>query len=326
MLKNRTLQSLLEDPIIADIAPHAVTNRDLSREEFYHWPLAEVAEKTGWRGLERGFARLLEAARGEYFFRLYTPEEYTDQPAKKNASLVYFPSDDAAADGRPFVLIVPGGGFVRVWNMTEGWPVAQHFNQRGYHAFVLTYQVGVEAGAVHALADMARALEIIRGRAEQFRVAPERYITCGASAGGYIVCLWNTEMGYRGHGCPKPQACFPVYPATSYRLLDAVAWPDEKAKDQFARAGLGCTMKEACDRCFEIPQHVEGFPPTAIFATEDDELASPEHSRLLARALQGAGIPCRLEIGPSGGHGFGDGTGMCMEGWPERAMNWFETI
>ncbi len=30
-------------------------------------------------------------------------------------------------------------------------------------------------------------------------------------------------------------------------------------------------------------------------------------------------IPCRLEIGLTGGHGFADGTGMCMAGWTERA-------
>ena len=62
------------------------------------------------------------------------------------------------------------------------------------------------------------------------------------------------------------------------------------------------------------------------FLSAGDELVSPENSRMLAKALDQAGIPCRLEIGPTGGHGFADGTGMCMEGWPERAMDWFEQL
>ncbi len=53
---------------------------------------------------------------------------------------------------------------------------------------------------------------------------PDSYITCGFSAGGYIVCLWNTEKGYRSFGLPKPKACFPIYPVTSYRILDAEEW------------------------------------------------------------------------------------------------------
>lgn len=327
MLMDKTLRSLLEDPRIAPIAPDAISKWDLTQEEFYHWTLQEIADRMGWQVLERGFTSLFQAAgKPNWYTKLYSPEERRDTPAKESASLVYFPSDDPAADGRPFLLLVPGGGFVNVWNLTEGWPVARHFNQRGYHVFILTYQVGVESAAVRAMADTARAMEIIAARKDEFHVDPSRYMTCGFSAGGYIVCLWNTEAGYPAFQLPKPQACFPIYPVTSYRLMDAEEWDEGEDKDAFARSGVGCTMQEACNSCFEIPQHVQGFPPTALFLAAEDELVDPEHSRLLAKALEEAGIPCRLEIGATGGHGFADGTGMCMEGWPERAIDWFEQV
>ncbi|MBQ4227918.1 MAG: dienelactone hydrolase family protein [Clostridia bacterium] len=57
-----------------------------------------------------------------------------------------------------------------------------------------------------------------------------------------------------------------------------------------------------------------------------DELVPAEHSKALDRALRKAGIPCRLEIGPEGGHGFADGTGMCMQGWIRRAVRWVEGL
>ena len=326
MLKDRTLGSILEDPMIADIAPDAISKWDLSKEEYYNWTLQEIADRMGWRSLERGFSRLFKAAEGKYYYRLYTEDECAGAPEKRNTNLVHFPSDDPSAGDRPFILLVPGGGFVNVWNLTEGWPVARHFNERGYHVFILTYQVGVEGTAVKAMDDIARAMEIIDSHREAFHVDPQNYITCGFSAGGYIVCLWNTEKGYRRFGIRKPAACFPVYPLTSYRLIDAEGWDEGEDKDGFARSGVGCTMKEACNSCFEIPLHAEGFPPTAIFLAAEDELVDPEHSKKLAESLEKAGIACRLEIGPTGGHGFADGTGMCMEGWPERAVNWFEGL
>ena len=326
MLKNKTLKMILEDPAIADIAPDAISKWDLSREEFYHWTLQEIADRMGWRILERGFDRLFEAAQQSYYFPLYTGEECQAAPEKKGRNIVWFPSADKAADSRPFIMLVPGGGFVNVWNLTEGWPVAQQFNALGYHVFILTYQVGVEAAAVKAMDDMAKAMEIIRLRKDEFHVNPDRYITCGFSAGGYIVCLWNTEVGYPAFSLPKPQACFPIYPVTSYRLMDAEEWDEGDDKDAFARSGVGCTMQEACSSCFDIPTHTEAFPPTAIFVTEEDKLVDPEHSKCLARSLEHAGIPCRLEAGPTGGHGFADGTGMCMEGWPQRAIEWYEQL
>ena len=327
MLEDRTLKEMLENPAIAEIAPDAISKWDLSKEDFYHWTLGEIAEKMGWRTLGLGFERLLRAAgQGEYCFRLYKKEECEGAPQKENASVVWFPSDDPAADGRPFIFLVPGGGFVNVWNLTEGWPVARQYNELGYHVFILTYQVGTEGAAVRAMEDFARAMAVIAARRETFRVDPARYITCGFSAGGYLVCLWNTEKGYRAFGLNKPQACFPVYPVTSYRLMAAGDWDDEAEKDAFARGSAGCTMKEACESCFEIPEHVEGFPPTALFLAAGDGLVPPAHSEMLADALKKAGIPCRLEIGPEGGHGFADGTGMCMEGWTERAIRWYEGI
>ncbi len=325
MLMEKTLKELLEDPRTAEIAKDAISKWDLSKEEFYNWTLQEIADKMGWRNLERGFVRLFENAdRGQYYYKLYEQSECAGNPQMENTNIVHFPSDDPEADHRPFIFLVPGGGFVNVWNLTEGWPVARIFNELGYHVFILTYQVGVEGAAVKTMGDMARAFRIIASRKEEFRVDPDRYITCGFSAGGYVVCLWNTEKGCSAFGLPKPQACFPIYPVTSYRIMEAEEWDEGNDKDEMALDSVGCTMKEACSSVFEIPEHVQGFPPTALFAAAEDDLVDPEHSKRLAKALSDKGIPCRLEIGPTGGHGFADGVGMCMEGWPERAIRWYE--
>ena len=324
-LENEKLGALLSDPRIAPISADAIRDRDLSAEPVWEMTVGQLKDEHIFAGeVGAGLARLLQAAEtGDWYYPLYTEEECAEEPARKNTNIVWFPSDDAAADGRPFILLVPGGGFVNVWNLTEGWPVAEQFNRLGYHVFILTYQVDGEEGLLKRnMQDFARALSIIRANEKHFHLRADRYITCGFSAGGYLVCLWNTGMGYPACGLPKPEAVFPVYPVTTLRADISYWTPDPEE----ARCLYGCTLEEAARSDYEIPDHAEGFPPCAIFLAAEDELVNPENSRLLARTLDGLGIPCRLEIGPTGGHGFGDGSGMCMDGWTGRAVRWVESL
>ena len=328
--ERKTLKELLTDPLIAKIAPDAIRFMDLSKEDLWEKSLEQLRKECFGGDLAAGFERLFEAVRsGEWYYPLYTEEECAENADRKGTNLVWMPSDVEGADSRPFILLVPGGGFVNVWNLTEGWPVAAQFNRLGYHVFILTYQV---AGRDHLLEqemnDFARALCLIRDRADRFRVDWQRYITCGFSAGGYLVCLWNVpEKGYASHGMPKPQAVFPVYPVVSWKqLIRYTKAEDEEEDAEFNEALFGCDIVTAANSAFEIPDHTEEFPPCAIFVAGGDELVNPENSRLLHQALERNGIPCRLEVGPSGGHGFADGTGMCMAGWTERAVRWYEGL
>ena len=329
--ENKTLGELLDDPRIRPIAPDAIRKRDLRDEETWNMTLGEIHSQQFFTSdIGRGMERLYAAAdTGEWYYPLYTEEECAENADRKGTNLVWMPSGVEGADSRPFILLVPGGGFVNVWNLTEGWPVVAQFNRLGYHVFILTYQV---AGRDHLLEqemnDFARALCLIRDRADRFRVDWQRYITCGFSAGGYLVCLWNVpEKGYASHGMPKPQAVFPVYPVVSWKqLIRYTKAEDEEEDAEFNEALFGCDIVTAANSAFEIPDHTEEFPPCAIFVAGGDELVNPENSRLLHQALERNGIPCRLEVGPSGGHGFADGTGMCMAGWTERAVRWYEGL
>lgn len=321
---DKTLGELLSDSRIAKIAPDAIRRRDLSKEPCWNRTLQEIRAQYFSGDIARGLERLYKAAEtGEWYYPLYSEAECAALPDREGVNVLWFPSEDPAADEKPFILLVPGGGFVNVWNLTEGWPVAAQFNDLGYHAFILTYQVEGDGRLLEKnMEDFARALEFIRGHEDRFHVHGDRYITCGFSAGGYLVCLWNTTKGYVHFSLPKPQACFPVYPGTSMKIDDS----EEKMDPEEAFWLYGCPYEEAANSEYEIPEHAEGFPPTALFAAADDQLVDPRNSTMLAEALEKLKIPCRLEIGPEGGHGFADGTGMCMDGWTERAVRWYESI
>ena len=329
--ENCTLGSLLSAPEISRIARDAIRCRDLSREALWHKTLKQLREEHIFSGeIGQGMDRLYKAARTrDWYYSLYSEEECGEDEARRGVSLVWFPSDDPKADERPFILLVPGGGFVNVWNLTEGWPIAAQFNSEGYHAFILTYQVTGESKLLEKnMEDFSRALLLIRKEALHFHVHPDLYITCGFSAGGYLISLWNTEMGYPSFSLPKPRASFPVYPFISPKLAVSGDTPDTDTEENRREDNrlYGCSVWEAINTAYEIPEHAEGFPPCAIFLAAGDELVSPEHSRMLARRLEALQIPCRLEIGPDGGHGFADGSGMCMAGWIRRAVDWYESL
>ncbi len=321
----RTLGDLLADERIRPIAPDAIRGWDLSKEAFLDKTPEQLNREHIFAGeIASGFDRLFAAAEaGDWYYPLYNEEECRQDPARQGVNLVRLASSDPAADDRPFILLVPGGGFVHVWNLTEGWPVAAQFNRLGWHVFILSYQIqGEERLLEKNMEDFARALRLIRDREKEFHVNNGRYITCGFSAGGYLICLWNTLKGYRVHDLPGPEACFPVYPVVTLR--DGIRYGGDDPA--WCRRLYGCTMKEAQKSDYEILDHAGGFPPAAIFLSAMDELVHPDNSRLLAAALEEKGIPCRLEIGPEGGHGFADGSGMCMAGWTARAVRWAEGI
>ena len=318
---NKTLGDILSDPRIRPIAAEAISCMDLRAEPMWNKTLAELRADHFGGNLTAGFERLFRAAEaGDWYFPLYTDAECAECPDRRRVNLVRLLSDDPKAAERPWILLVPGGGFVNVWNLTEGWPVAAQFNGLGYHVMILTYQVTGETRVLdREMEDFARAVAFVRDH-RQPGLRWDRYITCGFSAGGYLVCLWNVpEKGFAAHGLPAPRATFPIYPV--------VTWEEEIRYDPgFARRLFSCAPEEVAASPYEIPHHAEAFPPCAIFLAADDELVDPENSRMLARALERHGIPCRLEAGEKGGHGFADGTGMCMAGWTERAVRWYESL
>ncbi len=185
----KTLGELLSDPRIAKIAPDAIRGLNIPGEEMWHKTLTQLRAEHFGGELREGFDRLFAAAEtGDWYVPLYSAEECAEDAERQGVNLVLFPSEDAGADEKPYILLVPGGGFVNVWNLTEGWPVAAQYNRLGYHVFILTYQVGSPDRQMERnMEDFARALRFIADNAEKLHIRADRYITCGFSAGGYLV-------------------------------------------------------------------------------------------------------------------------------------------
>jgi len=92
------------------------------------------------------------------------------------------------------VIVAPGGGHRELWSDHEGHNVARWLSDHGIAAFVLVYRLARETNSTytvddHAVADMQRALRLVRSRASEWGIATNRIGVMGFSAGGEVAFL-----------------------------------------------------------------------------------------------------------------------------------------
>ncbi|MDR1816019.1 MAG: alpha/beta hydrolase [Clostridiales Family XIII bacterium] len=133
--------------------------------------------------------------RNGVFLKAYFPADPAGSagPADSDAS-------GAAAAPRPAAVICPGGGY-RIVGTTEGAPVAERFAAAGYAAFVLHYSVGDFArfdpapgkgfAAFGPVLDLAEAMRVLRGRADEFGIDENKIVLAGFSAGGHLAAAYT---------------------------------------------------------------------------------------------------------------------------------------
>ena len=91
------------------------------------------------------------------------------------------------------VIVCPGGGYTHLADH-EGGPVAEWLSSLGVTAFVLKYRLGPRYHHPAPLQDAARAIRIVRSRAAEWGLDPERIGILGFSAGGHLAATAGTHF------------------------------------------------------------------------------------------------------------------------------------
>ncbi len=219
------------------------------------------------------------------------------------------PTDVGAVANGASILLIPGGGYVRVAVGHGGRALLRGFAAHGYTTFLLKYRLpgdGWQAGPDAPLDDAARALQIVREEAERGGLDPARVGLWGGSAGGHLAC--------RLAATDAVKAAALLYPVNlmsgPHAHLGSVAalssgMPAGRAIDEYsAEAAIHWPM-----------------PPVFLHHALDDRVVPVENSLSLFARLRAHDVAAELHVIERGGHGFGwqmaDGTPAA---WPAQAM------
>ena len=225
------------------------------------------------------------------------------------------------------MLLIPGGGYRWAVLDKEGFDVARVFAASGTTCFVLRYRLpadGWAAGADAPLQDTQRAIRLIRSRAAEFGVRPDRIAVLGASAGGHLAGLASarTDTTYA-----------PVDAADEVSLrpdLSVLMYPVATMADPHVHAGsrehlLGAAPSEDRLAAYSLEQmNWADAAPVFLLHAMDDTSVPVENSLMLLSTLKAAGVKTEAHLFQEGGHGFGVRLiqGRPAQVWPELARAW----
>jgi acetyl esterase/lipase len=177
------------------------------------------------------------------------------------------------------VIIAPGGGYVGLAMNHEGRQVANCLNALGVAAFVLKYRLGPRYRHPIQLGDAQRAIRMVRARARQFDIQPNRVGIIGFSAGGHLASTAATHYDAGDPQAADPvdrENCRPDFLILGYAVVSFTA-PYTHQGSKNALLGNNPDPKLVEDLSNELrvtPQ----TPPTFLFTTTADTGVPAENS------------------------------------------------
>ena len=215
---------------------------------------------------------------------------------------VFLPPKEIATGAA--VVIAPGGGHSELWADHEGVNAANWLAEHGVAGVVLKYRLAREKGSTYkiegeSLADMQRALRLVRSRAAEWNINPDRIGVMGFSAGGEIAALAATHFD-----AGSPDAADPIDRQSSKPAFQALVYP-----------ALPKDMPLSKDT-----------PPAFLACGENDRKDISQGLPELYLALKKAGAVAELHVYTGVGHGFGvrSSTKGAVASWPARFLDFLE--
>jgi acetyl esterase/lipase len=222
------------------------------------------------------------------------------------------------------VIVLPGGGYGNLAQNHEGRQVANWFNSQGIAAFVLRYRLGPTYRHPIELNDAKRAIRLVRSRAAEFNVQPDRIGIMGFSAGGHLASTAGT-MFDPGNST----ATDPVDRVSSRPDFLILGYPVIVSSGPYVHAGsmrnlLGeAPSQTLLDEMSTDRRVTKDTPPTFLFHTNADTAVPAENSVQFYLALRKAGVPAEMHIFEPGAHGVGLAMNdAVLEAWPPLLSTW----
>jgi len=234
--------------------------------------------------------------------------------------LIYFPPKAGTANGTA-VIFAPGGGYARI-NIGGG-SFTQWLTDAGAAVFVLIYR-NSDYGQPAPLQDVLRAVRILRSRAADYGLNPNRIGIIGNSAGSHVAAsagtLFDDPLGKTGVPLDAVSGR-PDFLILTFPVISMVSpYAHIPSRDNL----LGKNPSQELINHWSVEKHVtKDTPPTFLVHTMQDTTVPEENTILFYEALRQAGVPAEMHLYEKGPHGSGLGANLGPTNeWPQRAAEW----
>lgn len=196
------------------------------------------------------------------------------------------------------IVVFPGGGFMGLAITIEGTEICNWIASKGVTCILSKYRVpksnhhydkdcrcSITPKVPFALQDAQRTVRLVRARAAELGVKPDKIGVMGFSAGGYLVVQTSN-----------------IFDAAYAPVDDA---DEVSSRPDFAIAffpGHICRNRKKIDPGLKVTSRT---PPTFLLQAWDDPVDPICNSTLYVRALNEAGVAAEVHLFATGGHAFG---------------------
>lgn len=227
------------------------------------------------------------------------------------------------------VIVFPGGAYMGLASILEGREVADWYAAHGFTAFVLRYRLGKKYLLPVPLIDARRAVQFVRAHAAEYKIAPNRIVVTGFSAGGNLAGLSGTQF-VAGSADASDEvervSSRPDYLVLGYPWIGGVSTDTS----HLTYCKLVDILPADPARCEEFQKKfspnlfvTKETPPTFIYHTTDDAVVPVQQALSFYEAELTAGVPVEMHIFEHGAHGSGLGkSDPSLEQWPVLLETW----
>lgn len=225
------------------------------------------------------------------------------------------------------VLHLMSGGWYSSWRDPEQMVAAERpFLQEGYTVFLVRHGSAPKYTVPEAVADVRRCVRVVRMRASEFGVDPERLGVLGASAGGHLTLMLATtgddgnpeSKDLAERASSRISAGVALFPPTDLR-----GWTTNPPAEIAAVPALKPPLTFDAALEASVSPLLAVTPddaPVLMIHGDQDKLVPVEHSRNILPKFEEQGIPSKLLVIEGAGHGYSPAQNEqqvipAMQGW-----------
>ncbi|MES2776359.1 MAG: alpha/beta hydrolase [Bacteroidota bacterium] len=225
------------------------------------------------------------------------------------------------------VLIFPGGGYARLAMDHEGYDVAREFNKHGVAAFVVKYRLPNDSCMVTKengpLQDAEQAIKLVRDKAAEWNINPNKVGIMGFSAGGHLASSLGTKFGQllienKSNTNLRPDFMVLGYPVISFS--DSLA--HKGSRENLVGKNANAEKINAFSNELQVTSQTS---PTFLVHAADDRTVNVQNSIVFYQNLLLNKVPAEMHLYQRGGHGFGMNNSTTADKWFVQVIHWIKS-